>query len=126
MVVYLCCGLIASLAQIAATPDSYIPTLGASGAIAGVLGMYLIWFPHNGIRVLFLRFIVIMPAAAVIGMWIALQLWQGVGSFAQLGKVGGIAYLAHVGGAVTGIFAAFLFLKDARRLGQPTLFDRVR
>lgn len=126
IVVYLCCGLIASVAQMVAAPDSLIPTLGASGAIAGVMGMYLIWFPYNRVRVLVLRIIMEMPAVVVIALWIALQVWQGAGSIGHLGKVGGVAYLAHLGGAIAGIFSAFLFREDARRLGQPMLFDRVR
>ncbi|MDB5351360.1 MAG: gluP 1 [Planctomycetota bacterium] len=126
IVVYLCCGLIASLAQIAAAPESPIPTLGASGAIAGIMGMYLVWFPYNRVRVLILRVIVDVPAVIVIGLWIGFQIWQGAGSLGRLGMTGGVAYLAHVGGAVTGIIIAFLFRNDARRLGQPTLFDVVR
>ena len=71
MIVYLACGLVGSLAQIAAGPDSVIPTLGASGAIAGIMGAYVIWFPHNQIRVLLFRFITVLPAVVVIGGWIA-------------------------------------------------------
>jgi membrane associated rhomboid family serine protease len=126
VVVYLACGVMASLAQVAAAPDSPIPTLGASGAIAGIMGMYVMWFPYHRVRVLFFRVIVAMPAVVVIGLWIGLQIWQGAGSIGRLGVTGGVAYLAHVGGAVTGIVAAFLFRDDARKLGQPTLFDRVR
>jgi membrane associated rhomboid family serine protease len=62
----------------------------------------------------------------VIGLWIGIQIWQGAGSFGRLGNVGGVAYLAHVGGAASGLVVAYLFRQDARRLGQPTLFDRVR
>jgi membrane associated rhomboid family serine protease len=126
VLVYLCCGLIASAAQIAASPNSLIPTLGASGAIAGILGMYLIWFPYNGVRVLVLRVVMVVPAVLVIGLWIAFQVWQGAGTIGRLGNRGGVAYLAHVGGAAAGIFVAFLFRNDARKLGQPGLFDRVR
>jgi membrane associated rhomboid family serine protease len=126
LIVYLCCGLIASLAQIAANPNSLIPTLGASGAIAGIMGMYIVWFPYNRVRVLVLRVIVEVPAIVVIGLWIALQVWQGAGSIRHLGETGGVAHLAHVGGAVAGVFVAFLFRDQARLLGQPTLFDRVR
>jgi membrane associated rhomboid family serine protease len=109
LLVYLTCGLIGSLFQIAANPNSFIPTLGASGAIAGVMGMYVIWFPHNRVRVLVFRFITEMPALLVIGLWIVMQVWEGVGSIGRLGETGGVAYLAHVGGALTGIFVAFLF-----------------
>jgi membrane associated rhomboid family serine protease len=116
LLVYLACGVMGTLLQIAANPDSMIPTLGASGAIAGVMGAYVIWFPHNQVRVLFLRFITVMPAALVIGLWILLQLWLGFGSIGQLGEVGGVAYLAHVGGAATGIFVAYLFRDRARQI----------
>lgn len=109
VLVYLSCGLIGSLAQIVAAPDSVIPTLGASGAIAGVMGAYIVWFPHNRVRVLVFQFLTEMPAVVVIGIWIAMQIWAGFGSFARIGGSGGVAYLAHVGGAATGIAAAFLF-----------------
>jgi len=118
IIVYLACGLVGSLAQIAAGPDSIIPTLGASGAIAGIMGAYVIWFPHHQIRVLVFQFITIMPivlpAVVVIGGWILLQVYLGAGSFRKLGESGGVAYLAHVGGVLTGIFAAFLFYGRAQ------------
>ena len=93
-----------------------IPTLGASGAIAGIMGMYVVWFPYNRVRVLVFRYVIEVPAIVVIGRWIAVQVWQGAGSISHLGRVGGVAYLAHVGGAATGIFVAFLFRDRARRL----------
>jgi membrane associated rhomboid family serine protease len=106
VIIYLACGLAGSLAQIAAHPLSYIPTLGASGAIAGLMGAYLIWFPFNRVRVLLFRVITEVPAVVVIGLWIVLQVWSGLGSIGQLGEVGGVAYLAHIGGAVAGIVVA--------------------
>jgi membrane associated rhomboid family serine protease len=109
VLVYLACGLAGSLAQIAAGPDSLIPTLGASGAIAGLMGAYLVWFPFNRVRVLLFRVIAEVPAVVVIGLWIALQVWSGLGSIGRLGQVGGVAYLAHIGGAAAGIIVAFLF-----------------
>ena len=116
LLVYVACGVMGTLVQIAANPDSMVPTLGASGAIAGVMGAYVIWFPHNQVRVLVFRFITVLPAVMVIGLWILLQIWLGFGSIGQLGEVGGVAYLAHVGGAATGIFVAFLFRDRARQL----------
>jgi membrane associated rhomboid family serine protease len=123
VIVYLCCGLAASLAQVAASPDSLIPTLGASGAIAGIMGIYLIWFPYNRVRVLFLNVIAEVPAVLVIGLWIAFQIWNGAGSIRQLGQVGGVAYLAHIGGAAAGVAVALLFADDARRRGHVPLTD---
>lgn len=119
LLVYLACGLVGSLSQIMVNPDSFTPTLGASGAIAGVMGAYVVWFPHNQIRVLVFRFITVLPAILVIGGWIALQVWLGAGSMnARRGDSGGVAYLAHVGGAATGIFVAFLFQDDANYIKQ--------
>jgi membrane associated rhomboid family serine protease len=120
VLVYLACGLVGSIAQIVAAPDSLIPTLGASGAIAGVMGAYVVWFPHNRIRVLVFRFITEMPAMAVIGLWIVMQLWEGFGSLGRIGESGGVAYLAHVGGAVTGIAAAYMFHDRADDLRNKT------
>lgn len=114
LLVYLACGLVGSLAQVAAAPNSVIPTLGASGAIAGVMGAYLIWFPHNQIRVLVFRFITVLPAVVVVGGWIALQIYLGVAGLGEIGESGGVAYLAHVGGAITGILAAVLFYDRAQ------------
>jgi membrane associated rhomboid family serine protease len=118
LLVYLACGLVGSLSQIVASPDSLTPTLGASGAIAGIMGAYVVWFPHNQIRVLIFRVITVLPAVIVIGGWIALQIWLGAGSMNRMGDSGGVAYLAHVGGAVTGIFVAFLFYDHARYIND--------
>lgn len=114
LIVYLACGLVGSLAQIAIDPDSVTPTLGASGAIAGMMGAYVIWFPHNQIRVLLFRFITELPAVIVIGGWIVLQIWLGANSLGGGKEQGGVAYMAHVGGAITGIIVALLFFDDAR------------
>ena len=106
---YLAFGVAGTMAQIVAAPDSYIPTLGASGAIAGVMGAYIIWFPHNRVRVLFFNFLTEMPAFLVIGAWILIQIAGGYGSIGSLGEVGGVAYLAHIGGAAAGLVLALLF-----------------
>jgi membrane associated rhomboid family serine protease len=117
-IVYLACGLCASLSHIALAPDSLIPSLGASGAIAGVMGMYLIWFPKNQVRVLALRTITLMPALFVIGLWIVMQLVLGMGDLANAGKQGGVAYAAHVGGAVAGIIVGLVYRDKARTLDE--------
>jgi membrane associated rhomboid family serine protease len=116
LVVYLACGMMGTLLLVATDPDSMVPTLGASGAIAGIMGAYVVWFPHNQVRVLVFRFITVLPAVVVVGFWILLQIWLGFESLGQLGEAGGIAYTAHVGGAATGIFVALLFRDRARQL----------
>jgi membrane associated rhomboid family serine protease len=118
LIAYLLCGLVGALFQIMVNPDSITPTLGASGAIAGIMGAYVVWFPHNQIRVLLFQFITVLPAVIVIGGWIVLQLVSGAGSLKGTGDGGGVAYLAHVGGALTGIVVAILFYGDARYINQ--------
>jgi membrane associated rhomboid family serine protease len=118
IIVYLACGLMGWLAQIAANPQSDVPTLGASGAIAGIMAAYVVWYPHNPIRVLLVLYITVMPASLVIAAWVFLQIWMGAGAFHRGGDEGGVAYLAHVGGAVTGLFVGFLFAEQARYLKE--------
>jgi membrane associated rhomboid family serine protease len=118
IIVYLACGLMGWLAQIAANPQSNVPTLGASGAIAGIMGAYVLWYPHNPIRMLLVLYITVLPASIVIAAWVALQIWMGAEAFHRGGNEGGIAYLAHVGGAVTGLFVGFLFADQARFVGE--------
>jgi membrane associated rhomboid family serine protease len=108
LIFYLGAGIIASLAQVWAGPDSVIPSLGASGAISGVLGVYIVLFPGNQIRVLVWYFIVTVPAIVMIGLWAALQFFSGFASIAETQQTGGVAYLAHVGGFVTGVAVGLL------------------
>ncbi|QQS49104.1 MAG: rhomboid family intramembrane serine protease [Acidobacteriota bacterium] len=117
---YLICGVLASAAHIFFAPNSIVPSLGASGAIAGVLGAYLVLYPRQGIRVLYWGRIVEMPAIMVIGFWGFLQFLSGFGSLAQAGEQGGVAYMAHVGGFVAGLGLVFLFRgrKEVRRPGH--------
>jgi membrane associated rhomboid family serine protease len=105
LVVYLAAGLIGSAAQILSDPTSPIPSLGASGAISGVLGAYLILFPRNRVTAFVVRFLVQIPALLAIGMWIALQV---ISSLADPAGAGGVAYLAHIGGFMTGVLAGLL------------------
>jgi membrane associated rhomboid family serine protease len=104
---YLVCGLAASLAMIAFAPNSVVPQLGASGAIAGVLGAYLVRFPRKPVRVLVGRMITTMPAMAVLGLWILLQIVSQVGTRAS--EATGVAYMAHIGGFFTGLVLVYLF-----------------
>jgi membrane associated rhomboid family serine protease len=116
LIFYLICGLAASAAHIAFAVDSRIPSLGASGAIAGVLGAYLVLFPKRGVRVLMARQIVNMPAFAVLGMWILLQVFSQISVVG--GDGGGVAYMAHIGGFIAGLALIFLFGGRQARLGE--------
>lgn len=123
LVFYLVAGVIASLAQIMIDTDSIIPTLGASGAISGVLGAYLVMFPTNRVTVLLLRFLVPVPAIVAIGMWAVLQFVNGFGAIAVTEETtGGVAYMAHIGGFVAGVVAGLalrvVFHERRRPLGS--------
>ena len=112
---YLLCGIAATIAQVMVSSSSSVPNLGASGAIAGVLGAYIILFPRGQVRVMMGRGIIPMPALVVIGLWIVLQLVSGIGSISQSADTGGVAYLAHIGGFVAGIVLTFLFRTASAR-----------
>jgi membrane associated rhomboid family serine protease len=107
---YLGAGVVASLAQIATNTDSVIPTLGASGAISGVLGAYLILFPQNRVTIIVFRFIPYqVPAIVAIGMWAVFQFINGFGAIAVSQETGGgVAYMAHIGGFVAGLIFGFV------------------
>jgi rhomboid family protein len=106
---YLLVGIAATLAQYVMAPHSSVPNLGASGAIAGVLGAYILMFPQSRVNVLFGTQMVAMPALIVIGFWIALQLFSEIGTFANTSEGGGVAYMAHIGGFLAGFLLTFLF-----------------
>jgi membrane associated rhomboid family serine protease len=116
IIFYLLGGLAASAAQIFIDPDSSIPNLGASGAIAGVLGGYLILYPQARILTLVFRVMTQVPAYIVLGLWFVLQLFQGVGSLGVMtdAQQGGVAFFAHIGGFVAGMLLIKPFL-----WGQP-------
>jgi len=109
IIFYLLCGLGATFAQLAFSLGSNIPNLGASGAIAGVLGAYLVMFPKGRVQVLMGRGVIPMSALIVIGLWFVLQLFSGIGSLAATTDTGGVAYMAHIGGFVAGFILTFLF-----------------
>ena len=100
---YLLCGLAATFAQLAFSFGSNVPNLGASGAIAGVLGAYILLFPQGKVRVLQGQRVIQVPALIVIGMWIVLQFFSGIGSIANTAQTGGVAYMAHIGGFLRGL-----------------------
>jgi membrane associated rhomboid family serine protease len=114
---YLLCGVIATFAQLAAMPNANVPNLGASGAIAGVLAAYLILYPSGRVTVLTQAGAAQVPALLVIGLWIVLQLFSGIGSFTastQTAETGGVAYMAHIGGFFGGLVLTFLFRERSR------------
>ena len=106
---YVLCGLGATFAQLAFSLGSNVPNLGASGAIAGVLGAYILLFPQGKVRVLQGQQVIQVPALIVIGIWIVLQFFSGIGSIANTAQTGGVAYMAHIGGFVAGFVLTFLF-----------------
>jgi membrane associated rhomboid family serine protease len=110
-VFYLLGGLVAMLAQIALSPGSTVPSLGASGAIAAVMGAFLVTYPRDQIRSLLVIFVFVritfIPAALLIGVWFLIQIFN----FGAVGNVqtGGVAYMAHIGGMIFGMVTARLF-----------------
>lgn len=111
---YFVSGFVAVAAQVLIDPQSQIPMVGASGAIAGVLGSYLIMYP--GVRVMgiiplgFFAYFVEWPAWIVLGMWFVVQLFSGVASLGVETATGGVAFFAHIGGFVAGIVITVIFL----------------
>jgi membrane associated rhomboid family serine protease len=115
---YLAGGVVAMLAQVAGAPTSTVPCLGASGAIAAVMGAFLVTYPRDKIRTIlaigwYIR-VTFIPAALLIGFWFVIQLLS-LGAVASV-QSGGVAYLAHIGGVVFGALAVRLFEDPRRRL----------
>jgi membrane associated rhomboid family serine protease len=114
---YFAGGLVAMIAQVAADPHSALPILGASGAIAAVMGAFLVTYPRDQIRSLLFIFIFVrttfVPAALLIGFWFLVQLFDAGSVTTE--QTGGVAYLAHVGGFIFGVVTARL-LEDPRRI----------
>lgn len=115
VVFYVLAGVAGTLAQTVSSPGSTIPIIGASGAIAGVLGAYLVLFPRTRIRTLVFAFrfvrMVELPATVVLGMWFVLQIFSGLASVGGVAS-GGVAWFAHIGGFVLGLLAGALFRKS--------------
>lgn len=115
---YLGCGIAASLAHYLTDPSSTLPTVGASGAIAGVMGAYFVWYPHSRVHALlpvfgFLQFVEV-PAALFLGLWFLMQFLSGLGPMGA----GGVAWWAHIGGFAAGVLVALL-LGRSRQLATP-------
>jgi membrane associated rhomboid family serine protease len=112
LIFYLLSGIAATLAQVVMLPSSHVPNLGASGAIAGVMGAFLITYPRDRMRVLLVIFIFIrtamIPASLLIGIWFVIQLFSQIGAVANV-QSGGVAYAAHVGGFIFGALSARFF-----------------
>jgi membrane associated rhomboid family serine protease len=118
---YLLGGLVATLAQVAISPNSTVPNLGASGAIAAVMGAFLITYPRDGIRT-FLFFgwfvrVAFIPALFLVGIWFFTQLFSEIGALVQT-QTGGVAYMAHIGGFGFGALTARLFESRRRHAEQ--------
>ena len=114
LIFYLICGLAATFAQLAVSSGSDVQNLGASGAIAGVLGAYILLFPQGKVRVMQGQQVIQVPALIVIGIWIVLQFFVYFGSIASTAQTGGVAYMAHIGGFIAGFGLTFLF-RGSRR-----------
>jgi membrane associated rhomboid family serine protease len=126
---YLLCGFIATFAHAFFNAGSRVPAIGASGAIAGVLGGYLILFPHARVTTLIPLFVIItvreIPAVFVLGIWFVLQLFSGVGSLGVVDAqdTGGVAYFAHIGGFVAGMLLIVLMGGKRRARPRPADYD---
>jgi membrane associated rhomboid family serine protease len=113
---YLVCGVLASLAHVLTNTDSYIPSLGASGAISGVLGGYLVLHPHRRVHAIVLRgFVTQVPGWVAVGVWFVFQLISGLGMLGRGAQAGGVAYAAHIGGFIAGLMLVKLFAIGRQR-----------
>ncbi len=119
LVFYLLSGCVAALAQVWGAPTSNLPLIGASGAIAGVMGAYFVMFPRSRILVLipiiFFFNVVEVPAVFFLGFWFLLQVVGGFGSMAPTKDMGGVAFMAHLGGFLTGILTVWFFKRPERQ-----------
>lgn len=132
LIFYLLCGVAAAAAQTFVSPHSVVPMVGASGAISGVLGAYLLLYPkvrvHTLIILPFYITTVALPAWVMLGYWILIQVLSGLGSLNEVER-GGVAFFAHVGGFVTGLVLVKLFASEEvlrRRPTQPPPYYRYR
>src|SRR3954466_2605929 len=117
IVFYLLCGFVAALGQVAVDPNSMLPTIGASGAIAGVMGAYFVLYPHSRVLTLIPLIIIFevieLPAIMLLGFWFLMQLFSAgtVAITATTHGSGGVAFMAHVAGFLSGVIGVFAFRK---------------
>jgi len=120
LIFYLLCGVFASLAHVYSSyylgENLLIPTLGASGAISGVLGAYLLLFPRKRVSVIMFYFITDVPAVVAIGIWFVFQLISGLGLLGGGAQGGGVAYGAHIGGFISGMILIIFFKIGRKRV----------
>ncbi|MBA3240221.1 MAG: rhomboid family intramembrane serine protease [Acidobacteria bacterium] len=125
LVFYLACGVLASLAHVVTNTGSYIPSLGASGAISGVLGGYILLYPKRKVRAIVLRgFMTEIPAWAAIGLWFVFQLISGLGMLGRGSQEGGVAYAAHIGGFIAGLALIKIFAIGRNTSAAPPALGR--
>ena len=124
LVFYLLCGAVAALGQAALQPYSMVPMIGASGAIAGVMGAYFVLYPHSrvitAVFIFFFFDLVEIPAVFFLGIWFFMQFFSGVGSIGSAAAEGGVAFWAHVAGFASGALGGAIWrgMESARRRGQ--------
>ena len=113
LIFYLVCGVLASLAHVFTTvafgSNPLVPSLGASGAISGVLGGYILLFPRRQVHVILFRFLTTVPAYVALGMWFLFQFISGIGMLGGGSQAGGVAYAAHIGGFIAGLLLVKVF-----------------
>jgi membrane associated rhomboid family serine protease len=125
LIFYLVCGVIASLAHVFTTvafgANPYVPSLGASGAISGVLGGYVLLYPRNRVHVLIFRIFTTVPAYVALGLWFLFQFISGIGMLGRGAQEGGgVAYAAHIGGFIAGLALVKLFAAGRPASSAPT------
>jgi membrane associated rhomboid family serine protease len=129
LVFYLVCGIIASLAHVFTTyafgSNPYVPSLGASGAISGVLGGYVLLFPRNRVKVILFRFLTDVPAYVALGIWFLFQFVSGIGLLGgDTQEGGGVAYAAHIGGFIAGLVLIKFFALGRGAVPAPAGWGR--
>jgi membrane associated rhomboid family serine protease len=133
LIFYLLCGVLASLSHVYATvafahnaSELLVPSLGASGAISGVLGGYVLLYPRNRVHVIIFRIFTTVPAYVALGLWFLFQFISGIGMLGGGAQEGGVAYAAHIGGFIAGLALVKLFAAGRPATGAPAPSARAR